>query len=55
MNCLNSSLSKDGAEAKAMAGVEVGVCYTTGVGVGVPLLLLRAAPASLFSPAGGGF
>ena len=55
MNCLNSSVSKDGAEVGAIAGAGVGAHDTTGVGVGVPLSSIGAAPASLFSPAGGGF
>ena len=38
-----------------MAGAEVEAHDTAGVDLGVLLLLVRAAPASLSSPAGGGF
>ena len=55
MNCLNSLLSKDGATARAVAGVGVGGRDTTGVSVGVPLPLVGAAPANSSSLAGGGF
>ena len=55
MNCLNSSLSEDGAAAGAVAGAGVGARDTTGVGVGVPLPLVGIAPANSFSPAGGAF
>ena len=55
MNCLNSSLSEDGAVAGAVAGAGVGARDTTGVSVEVLLLLVRTAPASLSLPAGGAF
>ena len=55
MNCLNSSLFKDGASVRAVARAEVGARDTTEVGVGVPLPSVRAAPASLSLQVGKGF
>ena len=52
MNCLNSSVSKDGAVTGAVAGAGVGAHDTTGIGLGVPLLSVGTTPASSSSPAG---
>ena len=41
--------------AEAVAGAEMGAYDRTGVGVGVPLPLVGAAPVSSSSPAGRGF
>lgn len=41
-------------EGGAEAGIEVGIRDTAGVGVWVFLSLVRAPPASLFLPPGGG-
>ena len=52
MNCLNSLLSEDRAAAGTVAGAGVGGRDTMGVSVGILLLLVRAAPASLSLPVG---
>ena len=55
MNCLNSSVSKDGAAAGAIAGAGVGVRDITGIGVGVPLPSVGTAPVSSSLPRQEGF
>ena len=46
MNCLNSSLSKGGVIAKAIAKAEVEVYDIVRVDVRVPMLSIKAAPAN---------
>ena len=55
MNCLNILLSEDGTTAEAVAGAKKRTHDTTGVGMGVPLPLVRATPASSSLPARRGF
>ena len=55
MNCLNSLLSKDGMVAAAVAGAGIGARDITGMSVGVPLPLVRAALTSSSSLAEEGF
>ena len=46
MNWLNSLLSEGGATVEAIATAEVGAYNIAGVGIGMPLPSVRAAPAS---------